>query len=198
MSNQTTSTEKLLSACTGSLITSVMVTPMDVVKMRMQTQHYLTPPPPTTTTCCMTLSNCIHTIKHGLQTNRITRNQQQQAYECRSYSAAAINNNNKFFKGTLDGIYKIVKYEGVTALWKGLSPALVMSVPANVIYFVGYEYLRDWITQPTIANNYQDYAPLIAGALARTIAVAMISPIELFRTRLQASTDVHTFKGNNR
>lgn len=81
-----------------------------------------------------------------------------------------------------------MKYEGVTALWKGLSPALVMSVPANVIYFVGYEYLRDLI-QP------KDYAPLLAGALARTIAVSIISPIELFRTRLQATTDVHSFKG---
>lgn len=86
-----------------------------------------------------------------------------------------------------------MKYEGVTALWKGLSPALVMSVPANVIYFVGYEYLRD-----LIQHTNQEYAPLVAGALARTIAVSIISPIELFRTRLQASTDVHTFKGNKK
>lgn len=65
-----------------------------------------------------------------------------------------------------------------------------MSVPANVIYFVGYDYLRDLI-QPTTAN----YSPLIAGAIARTIAVTMISPIELFRTRLQASSPgVNDFK----
>jgi solute carrier family 25 protein 39/40 len=86
-------------------------------------------------------------------------------------------------------LYKIFKYEGVTALWKGLSPALLMSVPANVIYFVGYDYLREMIQPYT-----NDYSPLIAGAFARTVAVTMISPIELFRTRLQAATGVHDFK----
>lgn len=60
-----------------------------------------------------------------------------------------------------------------------------MSVPANVVYFVGYEHLKDMISL--------EYAPLIAGAAARTIAVTMISPIELFRTRLQAAGS-HDFK----
>lgn len=70
-----------------------------------------------------------------------------------------------------------------------------MSVPANVIYFVGYDYLRD-IIQPYSQLNHADYSPLAAGAIARTIAVTMISPIELFRTRLQATatTDVNDFK----
>jgi solute carrier family 25 protein 39/40 len=70
-----------------------------------------------------------------------------------------------------------------------------MSVPANVIYFVGYDYLRD-IIQPFVQFKQSDYSPLLAGAIARTVAVTMISPIELFRTRLQAtaSTGVNDFK----
>jgi solute carrier family 25, member 39/40 len=57
-----------------------------------------------------------------------------------------------------------------------------MAVPANVIYFVGYDTLRTNLPSsiPTTL------APLIAGMAARTFAVAAISPIELFRTRLQA------------
>src|SRR5579859_2454112 len=57
-----------------------------------------------------------------------------------------------------------------------------MAVPANVIYFVGYDTLRTSLPStipPTLA-------PLIAGVSARTLAVAAISPLELFRTRLQA------------
>jgi len=57
-----------------------------------------------------------------------------------------------------------------------------MAVPANVIYFVGYDTLRTSLPSsipPTLA-------PLIAGMSARTFAVAAISPLELFRTRLQA------------
>jgi solute carrier family 25, member 39/40 len=57
-----------------------------------------------------------------------------------------------------------------------------MAVPANVIYFVGYDTLR--ASLPTTIP--QTLAPLIAGTCARTFAVVAISPIELFRTRLQA------------
>lgn len=37
---------------------------------------------------------------------------------------------------------KISKTEGLTSLWSGLSPTLVLAVPATVIYFVSYEQLR--------------------------------------------------------
>lgn len=57
-----------------------------------------------------------------------------------------------------------------------------MAVPANVIYFVGYDTLRTNL--PT--SIPQTTAPLIAGMFARTFAVIAISPLELFRTRLQA------------
>jgi len=63
-----------------------------------------------------------------------------------------------------------------------LSNIRAMAVPANVIYFVGYDTLRHNIP----ATIPQTIAPLIAGTFARTFAVVAISPIELFRTRLQA------------
>lgn len=58
-----------------------------------------------------------------------------------------------------------------------------MAVPANVIYFVGYDMLRTSLP----ATIPQTLAPLIAGISARTFAVVAISPLELFRTRLQAA-----------
>ena len=57
-----------------------------------------------------------------------------------------------------------------------------MAVPANVIYFVGYDTLRTSLS----STVPQTIAPLIAGTFARTFAVVTISPLELFRTRLQA------------
>lgn len=47
--NNNTTIEKLISACTGAIITSVMVTPMDVIKMRLQTQER---PSFSKRTCC--------------------------------------------------------------------------------------------------------------------------------------------------
>ena len=37
---------------------------------------------------------------------------------------------------------KIARYEGVSSLWSGLPPTLLMAVPATVIYFATYETIK--------------------------------------------------------
>ena len=94
----------------------------------------------------------------------------------------------KTFTSTLDGLQKIARNEGLMTLWRGLSPTLLMSVPGNVIYFTGYDWLRSnprSLIQQKVPDNY---APLIAGSIARVAAATAISPIEMFRTRMQAAT----------
>lgn len=92
------------------------------------------------------------------------------------------------FTSTLDGLRKIARHEGLGTLWRGLSPTLVMAIPANVIYFTGYDWLRYNARSP-IANHVPDtYVPLVAGSFARMTAATVISPIEMFRTRLQATS----------
>ncbi|EAQ92820.1 hypothetical protein CHGG_01055 [Chaetomium globosum CBS 148.51] len=62
-----------------------------------------------------------------------------------------------------------------------------MAIPANIIYFTGYEWLRFNRAGSPIARAVpDDYAPLVAGSAARILAATVVSPIELFRTRLQA------------
>ncbi|KAG2185820.1 hypothetical protein INT43_002257 [Umbelopsis isabellina] len=153
----TSSSERMLSACTGALLTSLLVTPLDVVKTRLQSQEK-----------CATGSIHFHRIADA---------------------------GNKQLNGTLDGLYKIVRYEGVTSLWRGLSPALAMSIPATIIYFVGYDAVRDKTRQHIGEQStlYQ-YSPLWAGGVARTFAAFLISPIELFRTRMQSVDGVNGFK----
>lgn len=91
------------------------------------------------------------------------------------------------FTSTLDGLQKIAKNEGAAALWRGLSPTLLMSIPANVIYFTGYDWLRSNPHSIIHKHISDDYAPLIAGSVARVTAATVISPIEMFRTRMQAT-----------
>ncbi|KAL2161574.1 hypothetical protein VTH06DRAFT_8136 [Thermothelomyces fergusii] len=63
-----------------------------------------------------------------------------------------------------------------------------MAIPANIIYFTGYEWLRFNRRSSPIARAVpDDYAPLVAGSFARVLAATAVSPIELFRTRLQAA-----------
>jgi solute carrier family 25 protein 39/40 len=64
-----------------------------------------------------------------------------------------------------------------------------MAIPAAVVYFVGYESIRESLKKlPAISqqpNVHQWAVPLIAGSTARIIAVTMISPIELLKTKMQ-------------
>lgn len=94
----------------------------------------------------------------------------------------------KTFNSTFDGIRKIARNEGITTLWRGLSPTLVMTIPANIIYFTGYDWLRFSKASPLSSMVSDNYSPLLAGSAARIMAAVVVSPIEMFRTRMQAST----------
>ena len=91
------------------------------------------------------------------------------------------------FNSTFDGLRKIARNEGFTTLWRGLSPTLLMTVPGNIIYFTGYDWLRFNKQSPINRYTSDNSAPLIAGAVARILAAGVVSPIEMFRTRMQAS-----------
>lgn len=87
----------------------------------------------------------------------------------------------KHFKAhnTLEGLYQIVRYEGVRTLWRGLTPTILMTVPGVTLYFTLYEQLQLYI-------NF----PLFSGALARVVTVLATSPLEMLRTYLQSKRDV--------
>lgn len=107
----------------------------------------------------------------------------------------------KTYRSTIDGLRKIARNEGITTLWRGLSPTLAMTIPANIIYFTAYDWIRHDVKSP-ISKLSEDRAPLVGGALARIFAAGAVSPVELFRTRMQAASGTtttnhltETFKG---
>lgn len=161
--------ERMLSAGVGSLLTSLILTPMDVVRIRLQQQEVLPkcaciPPPgskipipnPTTETVFWQ-DPCFHEVNCKNSTLR--------------------------FNGTMEAFAKIAKSEGATSLWSGISISLLMAIPANVIYFTGYEYLRD---ASPFNKDHPATNPLLCGAFARVIAATIIAPLELIKTRLQS------------
>lgn len=97
------------------------------------------------------------------------------------------------FNGTFDAFMKIGRSEGVKSLWSGLSPTLVLALPTTVIYFVAYEQLRVRMKDQYMKfypnadrTNIPFVIPLLAGSSARTLAVSIVSPLELVRTKMQA------------
>ncbi|KAI3851723.1 hypothetical protein MKX03_034354 [Papaver bracteatum] len=96
------------------------------------------------------------------------------------------------YNGTLDVFCKIVRQEGFIRLWRGTNAALALAIPTVGIYLPCYDIFRNRIEALTAdhAPHLTPYAPLVAGAVARSLACISCYPIELARTRMQASKEL--------
>ncbi|KHJ33267.1 putative solute carrier family 25 member 40 [Erysiphe necator] len=63
-----------------------------------------------------------------------------------------------------------------------------MGIPANIIYFTGYDWLRFDDNSPVRKIIPEAWAPLVSGSSARILAGTAVSPIEMLRTRMQAAS----------
>lgn len=169
--------QKAISAISGAIMTSLIVTPLDVVKTRLQSQAINQPDP----ICCKE-TYFDTTLNQSSRARMQTFNMNPATCSTVPDVCVAEETALKRFTGTWEGLVKISRNEGITSLWRGLSPTLFMAIPSTVIYFVGYEQLR------SVVNNDAAWAPLLCGGLARTASATVISPIELLRTRLQSAT----------
>lgn len=190
-----TTTQRMISATWGSLLTSLLVTPLDVVRVRLQSQQA---PTPTNLSKFPAYSTSFKQLPPDLGVNSCCRevffvgnngqfclagNGSALAADC-----AVEETQRKTFTSTTDALRKIAKNDGVLTLWRGLSPTLMMAIPGNVIYFTGYDWLRYNQASPIKKVSSDAYAPLVAGSLARVAAGVAVSPIEMFRTRMQATS----------
>jgi solute carrier family 25, member 39/40 len=118
----------------GAAISAIIVTPLDVVKTRIQTQTFTDSP-----------------------------------------------------EGVLRTFRNIARYEGFTALWKGLGLSTLSAVPTVGVYLMAYDLVKERLERSTDQHAFsQQTVPLVAGTLARTIAVCLSAPIENARTMAQA------------
>ena len=153
------------------------MTPLDVVKIRLQAQDRML------SKKCFLYSNGI--MDHlCLRTNGeppVALHTSEEICNCKWY------NRPKYFNGTLDAFFKISRVEGVSSLWSGLSPTLVLAVPTTVIYFTTYEQLKlKFVKSIGRPENHMTAISLTSGGLARTVACVIVNPLELIRTKMQS------------
>jgi solute carrier family 25 protein 39/40 len=177
--NGITPTQQMVASGAGALLVSLFMTPLDVVKIRLQAQELLFEKK------CFIYSNGImdHLYARVNGDPKPVMHTTEEICNCRWY------NRPKYFSGTLDAMVKISRTEGVTSLWSGLSPTLVLAVPTTVIYFTSYELLRKKMFDAGVlagSDHQQTLLPLAAGGLARVWAVTVVSPLELVRTKMQS------------
>ncbi|KAG2435585.1 hypothetical protein HYH02_011878 [Chlamydomonas schloesseri] len=86
---------------------------------------------------------------------------------------------------TATGVLRdILRKEGVAALWRGTDTAMLASIPMVGVYMPLYDHLLGRISS-TAPPGLLPYAPVLAGSVARTLAVLLVGPLELVRTRQQ-------------
>lgn len=156
----------IISSSCGALITSLLMTPLDVVKIRLQSQTQM-----------MHKGDCF-VYRNGLMDHL-----------CTCFNGPGSWYNRKIpggrYKGTFDALVKIVRAEGITSLWSGLPPTLLMALPSVIIYFTSYDETKRRLGYHEL-HNPNKLIPIVSGGIARVLAVTAISPIELIRTKIQS------------
>ncbi|XP_037723895.1 solute carrier family 25 member 40 isoform X3 [Drosophila subpulchrella] len=205
--------QQVVSALIGGLITTLVVTPLEVVKTRVQTQHAIRQRP--------TVSKLCYVFHNGLMT-----------HVCRSSDICFPKPGRdprdlRPLRGAMDAFVKIVCTSGLSGLWAGLSPTLVSALPSTIIYFVTYEYIKNSLSQFYLDSQLRKleesgpedqvpggdggdpldmsarsqnvsatapvsnvplpyYVPMASGICSRTIVVTAITPIEMVRIKMQS------------
>jgi len=102
---------------------------------------------------------------------------------------SSINHINTVHGGMLRGLYR------------GLGPALLLSVPANMIYFTFYDRVRDAMLAREWHRKFDriDIVPFAAGTTSRLVLVVVGTPLEFARVYQQAhphATWLSSFRTN--
>nr|XP_016937316.1 solute carrier family 25 member 40 isoform X2 [Drosophila suzukii] len=176
--------QQVASACTGAMVTACFMTPLDVIKTRLQAQQQAL------------LSNKCFLYCNGLM-DHICPCGPDTPNPAAAKPAPR-------FSGTIDAFIKISRTEGVGSLWSGLSPTLISALPSTIIYFVAYEQFKARFTDihykymrrldasgRDIPLPIPTLVPLLAGVSARILAVTCVSPVELIRTKMQSQRMTH-------
>ncbi|SPR00615.1 unnamed protein product (mitochondrion) [Plasmodiophora brassicae] len=87
----------------------------------------------------------------------------------------------RLYTGILQTMREVTRSEGVAALWKGNTSALLMVVPYAAIQFATYNVAHEYLADLSPA-----FASLGAGSAAGITATIATYPLDLFRTRMAA------------
>ena len=171
---------KMLSACVGSIMTTMVVTPLDVVKIRLQAvaeSSSIVVRAGVDPAVCKTCSH--YTFSNGLMEHVVHKSYSSQ------FSSEALKKSLNPNSSIFTVMNKIVRTEGVTALWDGLAPTLLMAIPNTMIYMVLYDEFCHRIL-PSY-NFSPTFSAIFSGGVARIISGTIVAPFELIRTQMQSS-----------
>ncbi|KAI4348066.1 hypothetical protein L6164_008828 [Bauhinia variegata] len=86
-------------------------------------------------------------------------------------------------------LLKILEKDGVLGLYAGYSATLLRNLPAGVLSYSSFEYLKAAVLSRTKQNHLEPIQSVFCGALAGAISASLTTPLDVVKTRLM--TQVH-------
>ncbi|KAK5576067.1 hypothetical protein RB653_007205 [Dictyostelium firmibasis] len=101
------------------------------------------------------------------------------------------------YKGTFSALNQIIKNEGVSYLYKGFPIVATATVPAHALYFLGYEYSKQWVTE-RYGKRWGDstITHFSAGFVADALGSLIWVPMDIIKQRLQVQTNTQKLNPN--
>ncbi|CAJ0605535.1 unnamed protein product [Cylicocyclus nassatus] len=93
------------------------------------------------------------------------------------------------YKNSLDCFRKVVKYEGLLGLYRGLLPQIVGVAPEKAIKLTMNDFVRDKFTKE---GKIPFAAEVFAGGCAGGSQVIFTNPLEIVKIRLQVAGEIQT------
>lgn len=92
------------------------------------------------------------------------------------------------YKGSIDAVVQIVRTEGVGALWKGLSPAVLRQMTYGSMRYGLYTPIKKalGVKEGTPKHEIPMGTRILAGGMSGALASALANPLDLTKVRLQA------------
>ncbi|KAI9294026.1 mitochondrial carrier [Neoconidiobolus thromboides FSU 785] len=101
------------------------------------------------------------------------------------------------YRGLVDGLIKLVQFEGIRGMYRGLTPAL-FGTSHGAVQFMVYEELKKWKSKKNLLKNkdikLKDGLPVMdylwMASLSKTMASILTYPYQVVKTRLQKQVDL--------
>ncbi|KAI3757513.1 hypothetical protein L6452_05053 [Arctium lappa] len=87
-------------------------------------------------------------------------------------------------------LLRILEKDGILGLYAGYSATLLRNLPAGVLSYSSFEYLKAAVLIKTKQANLEPFQSVCCGALAGAISASLTTPLDVIKTRLM--TQVHS------
>ncbi|CAN8235742.1 unnamed protein product [Cochlearia groenlandica] len=81
-------------------------------------------------------------------------------------------------------LLRILEKDGVLGLYAGYSATLLRNLPAGVMSYSSFEYLKAAVLEKTKQNHLEPLQSVCCGALAGAISASLTTPLDVVKTRL--------------